>query len=165
MSDLEMMGIVRLGDRKRLMQAIKGSLKEEESKGAGGADAGTLHLAVLQAQPLCEGEPKPLDFPGERLMLCDSFRECGRQMAVRFCPATTDNLLKMITKGVRALHISGHGDPSRLVLEDGKGGLKALDVTTLKMMLMVGGQSSLRDSLSCIPSLFSPSTSPLLFRR
>jgi hypothetical protein len=85
---------------------------------------GTLHLAVLQAQPLCDpGVPgaRQLDFAGERLMLCDSFRECGRQMAVRFCPATTDNLLKMITKGVRALHISGHGDPSRLVLEDGTG--------------------------------------------
>ena len=39
----------------------------------------------------------------------------------------------------RALHISGHGDPNALVLEDGKGDLATLPVDKLQKILNVGG--------------------------
>ena len=39
----------------------------------------------------------------------------------------------------RALHISGHGDPNALVLEDGKGDLAPLPVDKLQKILSVGG--------------------------
>ena len=39
----------------------------------------------------------------------------------------------------RALHISGHGDPNALVLEDGKGDLATLPVDKLQKILSVGG--------------------------
>jgi len=59
---------------------------------------------------------------------------------VRFGIATRDNLLRMLTKGTRVLHISGHGDPNGLILESGDGGIDALDQSVLPQLLIVGGR-------------------------
>lgn len=102
-----------------------------------------VHLAFLQANPLIYSEmpgvSRRLDFEKEVNVLHDALNECGRALRVRFGIATKDNMLRMLTKGSRALHISGHGDPMSLVLESGTGGLECLDVSTLREMLVVGG--------------------------
>lgn len=138
--DLERMGVDKLGDRKRILHLIK-SLKQPSPERKHNKEQ--HHIAVLQASPLVgeetPGSSRKLDMDTERRELCDSFRECGRQMNVRFGVATSDNLLKMITQGCKGLHISGHGDPSNLVLEDGFGGLKVLKVDALRNILVGGG--------------------------
>lgn len=142
MEDLDHLGVHALGDRKRMLWQIQKDAKRKSKR------ENVIHIAVLQSNPLngpeTPGFPNKLDLRGERSILCDSFRESGRQIRVRFAPATCDNLLKMLTKGCRALHISGHGDPRNLMLEDGKGGSKDLDVATLRHMLELGGKETLQ---------------------
>ena len=102
-----------------------------------------LHISFLQASPLLHsespGRSHALNIDKETEALRDSLAESGRAFRVRFAIATKDNLLKLLTKGTRALHISGHGDPHHLILENGLGGVEALDQNILRNLLIVGG--------------------------
>lgn len=52
------------------------------------------------------------------------FSQANRQFRVRFEASTVDNLRTIITKGVKAIHYSGHGTPDHsLSFENGAGGL------------------------------------------
>ena len=103
---------------------------------------GSLHFAFLQSMPLRHSEvpgiSKKLDLNKETAELQNALQESGKQFRVGWEIATKDNLLKMMAYS-RALHISGHGDPNSLVLEDGKGDLAPLPVDRLQRILSVGG--------------------------
>jgi len=99
-----------------------------------------LHIAFLQASPLLHsespGRSHALALRSESDLLRDILSESGRAISVRFYCATAANLLRVLTRGTRALHISGHGDPSHLLLENGTGGVEALPQHTLRDMLI-----------------------------
>ena len=109
---------------------------------AGKSSKGFLHFAFLQSMPLRHSEipgiSKKLDLSKETAELQMALNESGKQFRVGWEIATKDNLLKMMAYS-RALHISGHGDPNSLVLEDGKGDLAPLPVDRLQRILSVGG--------------------------
>ena len=52
--------------------------------------------------------------------------------------ATTEKMRDTLTRGCRALHFSGHGHPTSLYFEDGRGGLQIIDKERLKRLLQAG---------------------------
>ncbi|KAJ1625495.1 hypothetical protein T492DRAFT_234712 [Pavlovales sp. CCMP2436] len=129
-------------------------------------------LGVLFAAPLAYVDGagavhamEPLDFEKERELICESVRESGRQLGVRFEAATTDRLRTLVTLGRCAgLHYSGHGDPQFLTLEDGKGLTHFVRTATLAQLL--GGADNflieiIFDLFICSPS---PSSSAVRIR-
>ena len=117
------------------------SLALSASRPSGG-HKGFVHFAFLQSMPLrhseVPGTSKKLDLSKETAELQMALNESGKCFRVVWEIATKDNLLKMMAYS-RALHISGHGDPNALVLEDGKGDLAPLPVDKLQKILSVGG--------------------------
>ena len=112
------------------------------SEHASAVRKGFVDFAFLQSMPLKHSEvpgiSKKLDLSKETMELQAALNESGKQFRVGWEIATKDNLLKMMAYS-RALHISGHGDPNALVLEDGKGDLATLPVDKLQKILSVGG--------------------------
>ena len=117
------------------------SLPLSASRPSGG-HKGFVHFAFLQSMPLrhseVPGTSKKLDLSKETAELQMALNESGKCFRCVWETATKDNLLKMMAYS-RALHISGHGDPNALVLEDGKGDLAPLPVDKLQKILSVGG--------------------------
>ena len=117
------------------------SLPLSSSRPSGG-HKGFVHFAFLQSMPLrhseVPGTSKKLDLSKETAELQMALNESGKCFRCVWEIATKDNLLKMMAYS-RALHISGHGDPNALVLEDGKGDLAPLPVDKLQKILSVGG--------------------------
>lgn len=101
-------------------------------------DLAFLHVSQL-VQSEVPGSSRRLDIQQEVTILKSCLGDCGKALAVRFGVATKENLLGVINRGCRLLHISGHGDPTSLVLEDGYGGIVHVDVETLREALVQGG--------------------------
>jgi len=95
-----------------------------------------LDLAFLQAAPLATSDA-PLELLLERQQLQRNLDECFRSVRVRFDVATPNNMLQMLLKGARCIHISGHGDLNSLLLESDRncGQEHPLNATALKDML------------------------------
>ena len=110
-----------------------------------------LHIAHLSSAPLVAkrddcGSASPeavgqLDLTREKRMLLDALRESRRGVSMRFDTATSDNLIRVLTLGARALHYSGHGVEGRLVFEDGYGQAHFLQSDALGTLLRAGGGS------------------------
>ena len=110
-------------------------------------------LGVLFSAPLVCTDPasglvhpmEMLDFAKEKALICDSLREARRNIRLRFEHATTDRLRTVVTLGAcSGLHYSGHGDPTGLLCEDGRGGAHFVRVPALKKLLQAGGVASLQ---------------------
>jgi len=109
-------------------------------------------LGVLFSAPLAIldqwGRVAPmetLDFAKERQLICDSMSEAKRALRVKFAHATTDRLRTLVTLGHCAgLHYSGHGDPSHLCMEDGRGAAHIVPIEQLRKLLRAGGVASLQ---------------------
>ena len=106
-------------------------------------------LTVLFSAPLCcrlaDNTFKPidvLDFELERDLLFNCFREASQDIELEFDTATTERLSACLSKRCTCLHYSGHGHPSFLTFEDGKGGLHGVKVDHLKQSLVSGDGSA-----------------------
>ena len=107
-------------------------------------------LTVLFSAPLCcrlqqDSTLIPidvLDFERERDLLFNCFREASQDIDLEFDIATTERLSACLSKRCTCLHYSGHGHPSFLTFEDGKGGLHAVKVDNLKQSLVSGDGSA-----------------------
>lgn len=82
-------------------------------------DPSLTHIAYLHAWPLIgklgTGDPFPikkLDFESERALLFNTLNQANRRIRLQMEVATSDNLLRLITMGCRAIHYTGHGMPS-----------------------------------------------------
>ena len=82
-------------------------------------DPTQTHIAYLHAWPLIgklgTGDPFPikkLDFESERALLFHTLNQAQKAIRLQMEVATSDNLLRLITMGVRAIHYTGHGMPS-----------------------------------------------------
>ena len=121
--------------------AVVSSLKPSNSHSLF-TSRGLLHFAFLTSDPLrgseMPGLSSKLDLTAETALLQNALTEANRSFTALWDIATSVNLLKMCTYS-RALHISGHGDPFHLVLENGLGDVAPLDVRTLSKILSVGG--------------------------
>jgi hypothetical protein len=89
-----------------------------------------------------------LDVETECRLLQRALRASGRadEIGVRFAPATPDSIRAALTLGSRrrangntVVHLSAHGHPSALVLEDGHGGAHLLGAQALKELFAAGG--------------------------
>ena len=106
-----------------------------------------LHIAHLASAPLVaqrddRGAPEAvgqLDLTREKRMLLEALRESRRSVSMRFDTATSDNLIRVLTLGAKALHYSGHGVENRLVFEDGYGKAHFLQSDALGALLRAGG--------------------------
>lgn len=86
-----------------------------------------------------------LDFEREKALICDSMREARRSVRLKFEHATTDRLRALVTLGeCCGIHYSGHGDPDRLSMEDGRGAAHFVRVPALKKLLQAGSLAGLR---------------------
>ena len=88
-------------------------------------DPSLTHIAYLHAWPLIgklgTGDPFPikkLDFESERELLFKTLSEANRRIRLQMQVATSDNLLRLITMGCRAIHYTGHGMPSCFTAPD-----------------------------------------------
>ena len=126
----------------------------EHSKDEGTSVASTtattmVDIAFLSSTPLIRkdqhGRRTPLevlDVKEEKKLLLRALREAGRRVRVRFQPATSDNLRKMVTLGTRCVHYSGHGLQDELVFEDKYGAHHGLDPDRLRELIAAGGGGS-----------------------
>lgn len=80
-----------------------------------------------------------LDFDMERELLWQCLKEASRDIELSFDNATHHRLLATMTKRCSCLHYSGHGHPTYLPLENGKGGPHWLEVNVLKDLIVQGG--------------------------
>jgi hypothetical protein len=105
------------------------------------ADVAAGKICALFAAPLAwesrDGRRNPvpaLDYQSERYMLWELFREAQRDVDLRFDFLTKEKLQSVLTYGVPALHLSLHGHPQFVLLENGESGvhwLKPSDVTDI----------------------------------
>jgi len=107
------------------------------------------HIAYLHAWPLIgklgTGEPfaiKKLDFESELSLLFNTLNEAHKSIRLRMEVATSDNLLRLLTMGCRAIHYTGHGLPSCLAFEDDEGRMHPMDPAQLKELLEAGRTAS-----------------------
>lgn len=102
-----------------------------------------LHISFLQTSPLLNsqvpGRSYQLNLLREHQLFIDLLSECNKQLRVRFGIASKDHILTLLTKGTRVMHISGHGERNKLILEDFKGGAVSLETDILKQLLIIGG--------------------------
>ena len=80
-----------------------------------------------------------LDFDMERELLWQCLKEASRDIELSFDNATHHRLLAAMTKRCSCLHYSGHGHPTYLPLENGKGGPHWLEVNVLEDLIVQGG--------------------------
>ena len=103
-----------------------------------------LDLTFLHSSPLRDsespGRSHQLDIGLETSQLQRALTSSSRQFRVAFDVCTADRLLSALSC-TTALHISGHGDPQHLVMEDGRGDVQGLSVALLQRIL---GMSSVR---------------------
>ena len=105
------------------------------------------HLAYLHSWPLM-GSTSPLsppapiphlDFDAERDLLLQSLSSSQRSLRLNISHATTQQLLRVMTVGCRALHYSGHGMAGGcLAFESDGGDMHAVDVQALHQMMTAG---------------------------
>ena len=105
------------------------------------------HLAYLHSWPLM-GSTSPLsppapiphlDFDAERDLLLQSLSSSCRSLRLFISHATTQQLLRVMTVGCRALHYSGHGMAGGcLAFESDGGDMHAVDVQALHQMMTAG---------------------------
>ena len=105
------------------------------------------HLAYLHSWPLM-GSTSPLsppapiphlDFDAERDLLLSSLSSSCRSLRLFVSHATTQQLLRVMTVGCRALHYSGHGMAGGcLAFESDGGDMHAVDVQALHQMMTAG---------------------------
>ena len=105
------------------------------------------HLAYLHSWPLM-GSTSPLsppapiphlDFDAERDLLLQSLCSSQRCLRLFVSHATTQQLLRVMTVGCRALHYSGHGMAGGcLAFESDGGDMHAVDVQALHQMMTAG---------------------------
>ena len=81
-----------------------------------------------------------LDFELERELLWQVFKEASRDIDLAFDCATMNRLQANMTVGCTCLHFSGHGHPSHLTFEDGKGGMQWLAVDILRELISRNAQ-------------------------
>lgn len=81
-----------------------------------------------------------LDFELERELLWQVFKEASREIDLAFDCATMNRLQANMTVGCTCLHFSGHGHPSHLTFEDGKGGMQWLAVDILRELISRNAQ-------------------------
>jgi len=81
-----------------------------------------------------------LDFELERELLWQVFKEASRDIDLSFDCATMNRLQANMTVGCTCLHFSGHGHPSHLTFEDGKGGMQWLAVDVLRELISRNAQ-------------------------
>ncbi|CAB9506688.1 expressed unknown protein [Seminavis robusta] len=109
-----------------------------------------VHMTVFQSAPLAYVDRATgthhvcplLDFEYEARALTQSLKEAeiaGARMDVQFDIATTDRLSAFLAKSEsRVMHLSCHGHPDYLALEDGFGGMQILPVRDLKRFIAAG---------------------------
>ena len=103
-------------------------------------------VAVMFSAPLAYlGEDRHLhsmplvDHETERELICRSFEEAAKDIALTFGFATTDYLRSVVTRGCRVLHYSGHANPQVLSFEDGFAGVHFVRVDQLRSLFAAGG--------------------------
>lgn len=77
-----------------------------------------------------------LDFDMERELLWQCLKEASRDIELSFDNATPDRLVAAMTKRCSCLHYSGHGHPTYLPLENGRGGPNWLEVNVLEDLIL-----------------------------
>ena len=101
-----------------------------------------LDLTFLHSSPLrhseSPGRSHQLDIGQETSQLQRALTSSSRQFRVAFDVCTADRLLSALSC-TTALHISGHGDPQHLVMEDGRGDVQGLSVALLQRVLGMSG--------------------------
>ena len=128
------------------------------------------HLAYLHSWPLM-GSTSPLsppapiphlDFDAERDLLLQSLSSSQRSLRLFVSHATTQQLLRVMTVGCRALHYSGHGMAGGcLAFESDGGDMHAVDVQALHQMMTAGqrrGESEPAVQLVFVSACHSEST-------
>lgn len=108
--------------------------------------SGPLAAVGRAAQPGVEGELRSLpllDAEAERATLESALRDgcedTGRSIELQIRYATLDALRSAVTLGARVVHFSGHGHPSFLCFEDGRGGAAAASPDQLRRLVSAGG--------------------------
>lgn len=108
--------------------------------------SGPLAAVGRASQPGVEGELRSLpllDAEAERATLESALREgcedTGRSIELQIRYATLDALRSAVTLGARVVHFSGHGHPSFLCFEDGRGGAAAASPEQLRRLVSAGG--------------------------
>ena len=119
------------------------------------ASSSSLHFAYLHAWPLIgklgTGDPFPikkLDFDAERSLLFSTLNQANKAIRLQMDVATSDNLLRLITMGCRAIHYTGHGMPTCLAFEDDEGKMHPMDPAQLKELVEAGRSSTPSSSSS-----------------
>jgi len=74
----------------------------------------------------------------ERALLFNTLNQAQKAIRLRMEVATSDNLLRLITMGVRAIHYTGHGMPACLAFEDEEGKMHPMDPAQLKELVEAG---------------------------
>jgi hypothetical protein len=115
------------------------------------APNGFDRLALFQSAPLGYVDEKTntqhtiplLDFDYEACVLKQSLRDAeriGAKIEIEIHAATTDRFSAFFAQGgSRVLHISCHGHPDYLALENGCGDMQALPVEDLRRFIAIGG--------------------------
>lgn len=110
--------------------------------------ASRIHLAYLQSWPLVGKlgmaplfAIKKLDFDSERDQLFKTLNEAKKAIRLQMEVATSDNLLRLLTMGCRAIHYTGHGMESFLAFEDDEGKMHPMDPVQLRELLEAGRSS------------------------
>jgi len=108
-----------------------------------------VRMTVFQSAPLAYVDPKTgihhecplLDFDYEARALTQALTDAadGANVDVQFDIATTDRLSAFLAKSEsRVMHLSCHGHPDYLALENGFGGMQVLRVRDLKRFIGAG---------------------------
>ena len=109
-----------------------------------------IQMTVFQSAPLAYVDPKSgthhicplLDFDYEARGLLQSMKDAGgsnTKIEIEFDIATTDRLSACFARSeTKIMHLSCHGHPKYLALENGFGGMQILSVRDLKRFVGVG---------------------------
>jgi hypothetical protein len=87
-----------------------------------------------------------IDVRAERLLLLQTLRESGRQLAWHSEVADLHAFRKVLSFGCRALHFSGHGVPGQVIFETRKGEAQFVSQQELQDLLLAGGAENRRPS-------------------
>jgi hypothetical protein len=122
-------------------ERYKGQEEEEVSRERKGVD-----ILYLFSWPLIgrtghqdKKEMQPLDFDEEEKMLHLALEASNKRVRICKHAATTENLVRQVTLGMRTIHYSGHGRDGFLAFEDGMGKMHRLEHENLKQIITAGG--------------------------